>query len=589
MKSKLTLGKGLRVLFAGLATVAFAAPAAAQNDTTLVIDGNVFFDSGGGSVYSSDSGFCQSLNGGLGGILSTTSLSDSVFTDNIDANPLLTDPKGINSPDFSPTVGSPVLADNGKVLKRVSDLDPWFQDVCYAGAVPPTGGDPAKDWTKGWTYYNYDGGFGRTDIDTTRTSVVITTRVQSDTTWTNTTNIVLIGRVAVDSTVTLTIEPGTVILGSGPGTYLVVERGGKINAVGTAAEPIIFTSGARWQDGDQFPGDWGGLVIHGSAVANCAPVDTVGTGTNPQGCGITDATLDCLSEGGAGSFGRDDDSSNEGIMRYARVEYAGQEIAVDNELNAFTWNAVGSGTTMEYLQAHLGTDDLFEWFGGVGRARYLVGTGGQDDGLDWQMGYRGMVQFAVIQKQTAIVQGASTDSGIEADNNEFDNDCGSRSAAYVANVTLVGAVNGGGRGARFRRGTAVHLLNSVVMDFPSNELRVEGSSTFANCPGAQLADLTCNTTAANDPVLGNRFVAMAAPNPTAAASTISFQLPASGNVKVQIFDVNGRLVQTVADGPMTEGSHNVRWDARDVTGGMYFYAVVTDEGERTTGKIVVQR
>jgi hypothetical protein len=460
-------------------------------------------------------------------------------------------------------------------------MDPWFQDVCYVGGVPYAGPNGANDWTRGWTYFAYDGGATRTDIDTNKPTATITGFITSDTTWTNDTNIVLNGRVGVDSTYTLTVQAGTVVLGAGPGSYLVIERGADLVANGTEDAPIIFTSGAPL--GDQQPGDWGGVVIHGEAVANCAPVRNV---SGNGGCGLTDLVNECTSEGGAGVFGRNNDDDSSGSIRYARVEYAGQEISINNELNAWTFNAVGRNTTIEFLQAHLGTDDMFEWFGGTARCRYLVASGGDDDNLDWQMGFRGFVQFAVCSQAPDAVT-ANADAGIEADNNEFNFDCEGRSAPKLSNLTLIGDV-GAGRGMRLRRGTGFKIINSIVQGFGSVGLRVENDETFSNCPGTAYSDLNCNQLAVGDPVLGNRFIAAAAPNPTAAAANISFALPETGDVKVQIFDVNGRLVSTVLNQTMEAGDHSVRWDAAAENAGIYFYSVVTN-GEKATGKIVVSR
>jgi hypothetical protein len=251
-------------------------------------------------------------------------------------------------------------------------------------------------------------------------------------------------------------------------------------------------------------------------------------------------------------------------------------------------NAVGSGTVLEYMQAHLGTDDLFEWFGGTARVSHIVATGGDDDLIDWQMGFRGFVQF-VAGKQTPDNITLNADSGIEADNNEFNFDCTIRSNPVLSHLTLVGTgpLTGGSRGIRLRRGTAAAVINSIVQGFSNVGLRVEHPETFANCPGTSPADLACGVLAVGDgPARDGKLLVRAAPNPTAGAARLSFDLPASQHVRVQVFTLAGRLVDTVVDREMAQGPHDVTWNAAGRAPGMYFFRVVTEGGEYS-GKLVV--
>ncbi len=581
MKRKIAIGRLLGgLLLSGLALIA-AVPATAQ-DTTLVIDGNLFWDNDGGSY--------QARSGGLtcpGGAYTVTQLATVKFTHNQTVDPLL-NPQVYNdtNPRWDPQVSSPALAGNpGSMVLKASDLDPWFMDVCYAGAVPYTGGIDANDWTAGWTYYNLDGGLGRTDIDTTKTVVTVNTDINANTTWTSNNNYLLVGRISVNPPATLTIEPGTVILGSGVGSYLVIRQGATIDAQGTRALPIIFTSGARWQEGQQAPADWGGVVILGTAQANCAP-----NGSNPPvNCAVTTALKKCVSEGDATLvFGGDNDDDNSGIMRYCRIEYSGFEVAPNNELNCLTMDAVGRGTTMEYIQCHAGSDDLFEWFGGTATLRYAVATAGQDDNYDWQMGFRGKVQFAVCRQVSGLT---GIDKGIEADNNEFNFDCPLQSSPMLANLTLVGtgpAIDGA-KGIHLRRGTGGKVINSIVAGWHGTGLDVENEQTFANCAGTAPSLLNCDVLAVQEPVAGfGQLLVKASPNPIVGATRLSFSLPRDQDVRVEIYDIAGRLVQSLADGFMGAGYHEMEWDARRRPAGLYFYRVRTSEGE-TTGKLVVSR
>jgi hypothetical protein len=228
---------------------------------------------------------------------------------------------------------------------------------------------------------------------------------------------------------------------------------------------VVLTSDQDPTLGAMAPGDNGGVVIHGRAIANCA--NTAGGDS-------------CVSEGGAGFFGGGDDNDNSGSIRYMRIEYSGKEISPDNELNSLIMNAVGRGTSIDFVEAFMGSDDSFEWFGGTARCSHLVGAGQDDDGLDWQLGYRGFVQFAVIQQHP--LRG---DKGIEADNSEFNYAAPFRSNPTMANLTLIGTSppNPGSvspnRGIHLRRGTAGTIVNSVIVGFNGPGLDLSDPETWA--------------------------------------------------------------------------------------------------------------
>jgi len=554
-----------------LVATAFA-PVAAQLPEDLVFDGNILFDNDLGA-WGTESGGA----GCPGGLYTTTQLGTVKFTRNQIVDPKL-NPAAYNltAPRFDPLAGSPALGQWGAAPVRSSAFDPWFEDVCYAGAVPYTGGVDANDWTTGWIYTNQAGGTGRTDIDFNKAAVMITTDVIANTTWTSANNYFLVGRIGVTAGTTLTIQPGTAILGSGVGSYLVVERNGRLIANGTRTQPIIFTSGQPL--GSQNPGDWGGVVLQGEARANCS-------GTVSPGCGETTVEAVCQSEGGAGVFGGIDDDFDKGSIRYARVEYSGFQIAPNNELNCWTFNAVGRGTVLEYLQADHGSDDGFEWFGGTARCRYLVATSNQDDNLDWQMGFRGFVQFAVVQANPNF----PVDRGIEADNNEFAFNCVLRSNPVLANLTLIGtgAIAGGTDGVHLRRGTSGVVVNSIVQGWSGRGLRVVNVETFDNCAGAQPPTYSCATSDAG-PGSREDFVVSTGRNPTFGPTSISFNLPQAGRVVVRVFDAAGRMVDTVADRSFDAGAHTLSWSADGRAAGAYFFRV--DAGTRTAnGRVLVLR
>ncbi len=260
------------------------------------------------------------------------------------------------------------------------------------------------------------------------------------------------GGLFVASGATLTIEQGTRIYAADDGTtpFLSVQRGGRINAVGTANAPIVFTT-IKTVTGVPGRGDWGGIVINGKARINTCPSN------------------DCSAEGegGTGTYGGSNDYDDSGTMKYVRVEYAGKILGTDNELNGFSLNGVGSGTVLEHLQAYKGSDDGFEFFGGTVNLKWAVSTGNSDDSFDWTHGWRGKGQFWVVHQDVA-----TCDNGFEGDNWETDYNATPVSSPMISNFILVGADDGSANsGARLRHGTKGKLWNGLVTGF-SKGIRV---------------------------------------------------------------------------------------------------------------------
>jgi hypothetical protein len=320
-------------------------------------------------------------------------------------------------------------------------------------------------------------------------------------------------------------------------------------------------------------GGWGGLVIHGRAVANCA--DCLGG-------------FSCSSEGDAGDFCGTNDCDDSGELHYVRVQYSGIEISPNNELNSFTFNAVGSATVAEFLQAHQGSDDAFEWFGGTANASHLVATGMGDDGVDWQMGFRGTVQYAIVQMYPT--QG---DKGIEADNNEFNFDAPCRSHPLLANCTFIGPPTGGAPTAtsaiHLRRGTNAQIFNSILFAFPTSGLRLEHAQTCTNGANPYPTSFSgCATVDAPALAAGAADLRLRAfPNPVADRTQFSFHLPASCDARLDVYDLAGRLVANVVDRHLTAGDHSIVWRPESkLAAGAYFYRLANGAGS-AMGKLVV--
>ncbi len=282
--------------------------------------------------------------------------------------------------------------------------------------------------------------------------------------------------------VTLTIEAGTVIMGLPktatlpPGT-LIVHRGNKISAVGTAAEPIVFTSSKP--AGQRAATDWAGLVIVGRDVNNQGPNMQLEGGYGAYH-GVGD---DALTTPG------DDDS---GDLAYVRVEFAGNPIQPNQEVNSFTFGSVGSGTSIDYIQSSYGGDDAFEWFGGTVNAKHLIAYRNLDDDFDVDFGFSGKVQFGIsIRDNTLADQSGS--NGFEVDNDGTGTAAVPFTSGTFANITIIGPkktfdVNVDDNfqnGMHLRRNNKLKIYNTVVTGFP-NGIFIEGATTIANANAGDL-------------------------------------------------------------------------------------------------------
>jgi hypothetical protein len=299
--------------------------------------------------------------------------------------------------------------------------------------------------------------------------------------------------VQVTNGATLTIQDGTRILGDA-GSALFITRGAKIEAKGTAARPIVFTSSRS--AGNRRAGDWGGLIIIGNGVINrTGAIQIEGTGVGSNNPAQT-----------YGGTGNANNADNSGTLEYVRIEYAGFAPTTGSELNSLTLAAVGSGTTLRYVQTMYGLDDSFEWFGGAVDGKYLVSYESGDDHFDASEGYVGRNQFmiafqSVVPTVATGAGGAASDpQGFEVDGCQ-DPDGGSCGAAgnnaepftipVFANWTVVGAPTGvlpagGGTGAVIRRGAGGFYVNGALARWSRSAILLDGSATATRIANGQL-------------------------------------------------------------------------------------------------------
>jgi hypothetical protein len=329
----------------------------------------------------------------------------------------------------------------------------------------------------------------------------VTQDITTNTTWTSDKTYTLKGFIHVANGATLTIQPGTRVMGdfNTLGSSLFILRGAKINAVGTADAPIVFTSSRA--AGQRQPGDWGGLILIGNAKINrSGTVNVEGTGTD--GATVVSGKNYTVSYSGGSA-----DDDNSGTLSYVRVEFAGYAPQVDQELNSFTFAAVGSGTRISYLQTMAGLDDSYEFFGGGLVGDHLVSYESGDDHFDMSEGFKGKLQFLIALQTTQITPRTGSGSlatdpeGIENDGcNGSGCDLGFDSAPFtipvIANFTLIGtgdaATSGssGGLGMMLRRGTGGYYVNGVVARYPRGGVSLRDAATYTRAGGTAVTDLT---------------------------------------------------------------------------------------------------
>ena len=371
----------------------------------------------------------------------------------------------------------------------------------------------------------------------------ITGNITADQTWYGDTVYTISGFVKVTDGATLTIQPGTRIVGDygTPGSSLWILRGARIEANGTADAPVVFTSSRP--DGQRNAGDWGGIVIVGNGVIN------------RTGAILTEGPQEHAQNYGQGT----DNADDSGHLTYVRIEFAGYDISggAGQELNSLSSYAVGSGTTYDHVQTMYGLDDAFEWWGGAVDGRYLVSYETGDDHFDASEGYIGRNQY-MIALQTVLQDPEPSRGGVGSDPRGIEVDgcdvgAGGCSLGYAsepvtmpvfANFTVIGPGPGvftatDGNGMVIRRGAGGTYINGVVGRWPgvglqlrdarTEELRTLDSLIVRNVVFAENAGGAYTATNTTTERYGAEFGAAGYENRTAADAEALFTgLPAAG-------------------------------------------------------------
>lgn len=360
----------------------------------------------------------------------------------------------------------------------LSAQDAFWSVTNYKGAFPVTDNTPATDWTSGWSNFDPENTVYPATITTASTDIT------TNTTWSGV--VKLQNKIYVKNNATLTIAPGTIIRGDKlTQATLIITRGAKLIADGTASNPIVFTSNEAV--GVRNEGDWGGVVMLGLAKNN-----QPGGVANIEGIVPTTDT----------QFGGNFDTDNSGIVRYVRIEFAGIALEPNKEVNGITFGSIGSGTIVDNVQVSFSGDDSFEWFGGTVNCKHLIAYRGLDDDFDTDFGYRGKVQFFLSIRDKDLFDAPGDSNCFESDNDAAGSTAQPKTMPIFSNGTIVGPKGNGTialpvgekfeKSFRLRRNTATSVFNTLTTGWEKG-LSIEGTPVVNNVNGDTLVFAHNNT------------------------------------------------------------------------------------------------
>ena len=507
----------------------------------------------------------------------------------------------------------------------------FYDQVDYKGAFG------SSDWTSGWTaLYQY----GVTaESSTTPDEVQVTTDISGNEYWTADHTYILNGRIFVNDGGVLHIEAGTVIKGAhGSGenaSALIVARGGKIYAEGTANHPIIFTTvDEDVTDPSSLPltqnGLWGGVILLGKATIN-----RTGGEWNIEGIPATEPR---------GMYGGTDDDDNSGVFRYVSIRHGGAEIGEGNEINGLTFGGVGRGTTIDHVEVIANFDDGYEWFGGTVNCKYLISAFCGDDCFDMDEGFRGKLQYLFAIQATdggnrcgehdgapsstvtntpkaypVIYNATYLGSGQNSTNPDQDelflmreafggeykncifgdyngygasisdiyspNDSKDRLAAgelqlknniwFMLGQDSLGAESWSEEYLRDAGNGNTYSATSVLTAIDRGKNGLLDPRPAADGPAYQsLAEYPTaieRIDYSSNSIPSQYVLSQNYPNPFNPTTTIRFSTPKAGNITLKIYNMLGQEVATLMDGFKPAGSYSVVWNAENLASGMYIY------------------
>ncbi len=290
-----------------------------------------------------------------------------------------------------------------------------------------------------------------------------------------------------DTNVTLTIAPGAILFGNTGQSWLAVNRGNKLSAVGTASQPIVFTSrdNVLGLNDDASQGQWGGVVMLGRGRVTDCNVGTVASDTCERD---TEGAADLARYGGR------DNAYNAGRLSYVQIRYSGFVLGANRELQALTTEGTGTGTVFDHIQSHNSSDDGMEAFGGAVNMTHYVATGADDDSLDVDTGSQFNLQYALL-----LPRAGKGDALFEIDSNGAETDVPRTNLKVVNWLAIQPQTSSDNEandlGASLFRGNSDTTLANGILRAPSNEcIRMNGSGATPATLTARSVVLNCNAT-----------------------------------------------------------------------------------------------
>ena len=284
------------------------------------------------------------------------------------------------------------------------------------------------------------------------------------------------------TTVVLTVAAGALLFGESGPSWLAVNRGNSIQAVGTATRPIIFTSRDNIQglNTDSSSGQWGGVVLLGRGQTTDCAAPAAAPGTNAcerQTEGAVDPAL----------FGGTSNTESSGRMSYVQIRNSGYILSNNVELQALTTGGIGSGTTLDHIQSVNSSDDGAEFFGGRVNLRYLISVGAEDDNLDTDTGTKANFQYVIVAQRSGI-----GDSIIEADTDNSLQGNLPRQNTQVSNFVFIqrSTNSSSNQASIFLRGSTDYaLVNGIVVSPANSCLRISQAQTASATVDAAIDEL----------------------------------------------------------------------------------------------------
>lgn len=347
----------------------------------------------------------------------------------------VTDSKGAATTNTSMSVTNQVnTAFSGTIINNNGDVN-------YENIKVEAGNTGADQSLFTWTGYKFP------SSDVVISEENLPTSIDTEVTLDASKLYIIEGAVIVKDGGVLNIPAGTTLKArKGFGNYILVDRGGKINAEGTAEKPITFTADTE----SATAGYWGGLIINGKAIIS-------GASAGSEGSTEIDNNY---------KYGGSDNADNSGVLKYVKLLYTGARSNADIEHNGLTLNAVGNGTTIENIYVADGADDAIEFFGGSVNVKGLLAVNCDDDMFDFTQGYCGTLSDCYGRWEEGFTSTEDDPRGVEADGNLDGKgpDHTPQSNFKIENMTIENLSKGADMqdAIKIRRGAKATIVNALV-------------------------------------------------------------------------------------------------------------------------------